>query len=54
MFLAYGVESKAHMRYYFEYAKSGFVTVLRMWLEGGCIESPRELAGIIYKMLPAK
>jgi hypothetical protein len=42
------------MRYYFSYAKSGFETVLHMWLEGGCIESPREIAEIIHKMLPAK
>ena len=54
LFLAHRVENEARMRYYFAYAKSGFVTVLRMWLEGGCIESPRELAGIIHKMLPAK
>ena len=54
LFLAHRVESEARMRYYFAYAKSGFETVLRMWLEGGCRESPRELAGIIHKMLPAK
>ena len=54
LFLAHGVESEARMRYFFAYAKSGFVTVLRMWLEDGCRESPRELAGIIHKMLPAK
>ena len=54
LFLAHRVESEARMRYYFAYAKSGFVTILRMWLEGGCRESPRELAGIIHKMLPAK
>ncbi|MBQ3704773.1 MAG: TetR family transcriptional regulator C-terminal domain-containing protein [Oscillospiraceae bacterium] len=54
LFLTHRVESEARMRYYFTYAKSGFVTVLRMWLEGGCRESPRELAGIIHKMLPTK
>ena len=54
LFLARGVESEARMRYYFAYAKSGFITILRMWLEGGCRESSRELAGIIHKMLPAK
>ncbi len=53
MFLAHGVEDEARMHYYFEYAKSGFMTVLRMWLEGGCEESPRELSEILYKMLPA-
>lgn len=54
LFLTHRVESEARMRYFFAYAKSGFVTVLRMWLEGGCSESPRELAGIIHKMLPTK
>ncbi len=54
LFLAHRVESEARMRYYFAYAKSGFVTILRMWLEGGCRESPRELAGIIHKMLPTR
>ena len=54
LFLVHRVESEARMRYYFAYAKSGFLTILRMWLEDGCPESPRELAGIIYKMLPAK
>ena len=54
LFLAHQVENEARMRYFFAYAKSGFVTILRMWLEGGCRESPRELAWIIHKMLPAK
>ncbi len=54
MFLVRGVESEAHMRYYFEYAKSGFMSVLRLWLEKGCAESPQELAGILYQMLPRK
>ncbi len=54
LFLAHGVEKEARMRYYFAYAKSGFETILRMWLEGDCIESPQEIAGIIHKMLPAK
>lgn len=54
LFLAYRVENEARMRYFFAYAKSGFITVLRMWLEGGCLESPRELAGIIHKMLPTR
>ncbi len=42
LFLAHGVESEARMRYYFAYAKSGFETILRMWLECGCRESPRD------------
>ena len=52
VFLTHGVEDEAHMQYYFVYAKSGFTSVLRLWLEGGCRESPRELAGVLYQMLP--
>lgn len=54
VFLAHGVENEAHMRYYFDYTKSGVMTVLRLWLEAGCAESPQELAGILYQMLPGK
>ncbi len=54
VFLAHGVENESRMRYYFEYAKSGFMAILRLWLEKGCSESPQELAGILYQMLPRK
>lgn len=54
LFLAHGVENETRMQYYFEYAKSGFTSVLRLWLENGCRESPRELAVILYQMLPRK
>lgn len=54
MFLAHGVENEARMRYYFEYVRSGFMSVLRLWLEKGCTESPQELAGVLYQMLPRK
>ena len=53
MFLAHNVGSKTRMQYYFAYAKTGFITVLRMWLESGCKESPQELSEILYRMLPA-
>ncbi len=54
MFLAHGVENKASMQYYFAYARSGFMSVLRLWLETGCRESPHDLAEILYQMLPRK
>lgn len=54
MFASHGVESEAHMRYYFEYVKSGFVTILRLWLEDSCAESPAEIAEIMSRMLPQK
>ncbi len=52
LFRTHGVESEAHMQYYFDYVKAGFLTVIRRWLENGCEESPRELAEILYHMLP--
>ncbi|MCR5088618.1 MAG: TetR family transcriptional regulator C-terminal domain-containing protein [Oscillospiraceae bacterium] len=54
LFHAHGVESDAHMRYYFEYIKSGFISVTRLWLENGCAESPAEVAQILRLLLPAR
>lgn len=51
VFLCRGVQSEAHMRYYFSYVQAGFTTVMRRWLEGGCAESPEEMAAILYRML---
>ena len=52
MFQAHHVENEAHMRYYYEYIRAGFVALTRRWLENGCVETPAELAGILYHMLP--
>ena len=54
LFYSYGVESESHMRYYFEYAKAGFMMVLQLWLENNCSVSPREITEILYKMFPSK
>ena len=54
MFLEHGVIDEPHMRYYFEFVRSGFTSVVELWLENGCIETPRELAEIIHKILPQK
>ena len=39
-------------RYHFNFFKAGFLTVLKQWLEEGCIESPQELAQIIGRSIP--
>ena len=39
-------------RYHFNFFKAGFFTVLKQWLEEGCIESPKELAQIIGRSVP--
>lgn len=39
--------------YYFDFFKSGLITVLRRWLNDGCPETPRQMADIIISCLPA-
>ncbi len=53
LFITCGVMNESHMRYYYGHFKAGMLSVLRLWLEGGCKESPRELSQIISRMLPA-
>ena len=53
LFRSFGVEQETNMRYYYAYFKSGLQTVLRLWLENGCMESPEEVSRIISRMLPA-
>ena len=54
LFQSYGVQEETHMRYYYEYFKAGLLTVLRLWLEGGCAETTKELSQMISRMLPDK
>ena len=54
LFQSHGVEDAAHVRYYFEYITAGFATVIRLWLENGCRETPAEMARILDQMLPEK
>ncbi len=54
LFLSCGVENESHMQYYYANFKAGLLSVLRLWLENGCMESPGELSVIISRMLPAK
>lgn len=39
--------------YYFDFFKSGFITVLRRWLEDDCPEEPQKLADILFSCLPS-
>lgn len=38
--------------YYFNFFKTGFITVLRQWLADGCPESSEQLAAIIVSCIP--
>lgn len=51
LFLSVGVETETRMRYYYEYFQSGVVSVLKLWLDGNCSESPEEIAGILRNMI---
>ena len=43
--LAFG--NKENIKYHVEFFKNGFNAILKMWLEGGCVESPEEMAMIL-------
>ena len=46
-FLAAGITDERRMLYYFHYVRAGMTTVLRLWLEDGCRETPEEIASIL-------
>ena len=46
-FLAAGITDERRMLYYFHYVRAGMTTVLRLWLEDGCRETPEEIAKIL-------
>ena len=46
-FLAAGITDERRMLYYFHYVRAGMTTVLRLWLEDGCRETPEEIAHIL-------
>ena len=46
--LKLGVTSEAQINYHFTFFNSGFVAVVKQWLYSGCIETPRELALILW------
>lgn len=52
LFRSRGVTNEDHVRYYYEYIKTGIVSVLRLWLENGCREPAEEMARLLCRMLP--
>lgn len=36
-----------HIKYHIEFFKNGFNSIVKMWLNGGCRETPKEMAEII-------
>lgn len=40
--------------YYFNFALSGFIAVIRQWLNANCPESPEQLAKILIEILPRR
>ena len=51
VFRSRGVTDEAHMLYYFQYFRSGVLSMLKLWLDRDCRESPQEIAGMIEKIL---
>lgn len=48
-----GMESEHRMEYHFAFAKSGFLAVVRQWLDYDCAETPEALVEILMQSLPA-
>jgi len=48
MFQTYGIKNERYMQYYYEYFHAGCISCIRKWVEDGCIETPEELATIIW------
>lgn len=44
--------SEAHARYHFTFFQSGFLSVVKQWLDAGCLETPEELAQILWDSIP--
>lgn len=51
VFLKAGVKDERRMLYYYQFVKAGVMTVLKLWLEGGCREDPAEIARILRAMM---
>lgn len=51
MFRAHGVTDETHMLYYYQNFKAGVLSMLKLWLDRGCTESPQEVAEMITKTL---
>lgn len=42
-----GIQSEHQMEYHFEFAKTGFLAIVRQWLRYDCAETPEEMVRII-------
>ena len=36
-----------HIRYHIEFFRNGINAIIKMWLDGGCVETPQEMADIL-------
>lgn len=50
-FQAAGVTDERRMLYYYEFVRAGISQVLKLWIDGGCLETPGEIGKIIKSML---
>jgi AcrR family transcriptional regulator len=47
-----GMQSESEMMYHFAFFQAGFTTVIKRWLDMGCIESPQDLTRILWESIP--
>lgn len=40
-----------HLAYVYSFAKSGYIGILKSWINGGCVESSQEIAGLTYDLI---
>ena len=50
VFLVHGITNEAHMLYYFQYFKAGVLSILKLWLDRGCVETTNEIAEMIVRL----
>ncbi len=48
----HGVTDEQAMLYYLTFYQAGFTSLLRKWVEDGCLETPEELCPILLDCLP--
>lgn len=48
-----GIVSEAEMMYYFVGFQAGFTTILKRWVDQGCVECEEEIARVIENIVPA-
>ena len=42
---------ESNLGYVYSFFKSGYIGILKKWMEGGCEESSSEIAGLTYNLL---